>query len=202
MSLNSYNGNGHGHEASVSEEFDPHEFDGEESENDEENEVDENQEENAKSDGDNPEYTRAVRTACNILSYCDNTERRLRDKLSNKGYSHGAADFAVEYVKAKGWLDETRMAEAAVHSLTQSRLYGKRRVLLELRKRGFTSEVIDEIDFSELDFAEICARLLDKQHGGDDDKTRAALMRYGHTLGDINRAIREKEENDANEDED
>lgn len=42
-----------------------------------------------------------ISSAMNILVYANNTEKRLREKLSRKGYCSDDIDTALEYVKGK-----------------------------------------------------------------------------------------------------
>lgn len=105
------------------------------------------------------ECVRARKTAVNILSYSDNTELRLREKLAAKGFSREAADDAVRYVISRGWLDEQKQVESALRYLAEVKLFGRRRILQELRKRGFRRTVIDSCDFNSCDFAGNCRRL-------------------------------------------
>jgi len=136
------------------------------------------------------ELERAVKSACNILGYADNSERRLLGKLLAKGYSRDAAEYALAYVIERGWLDEDKQTENLIHTLANSRLFGKRRIILELKKREFSREAIENADFSGIDFTEVCTRLYKKLGKGDGDKIKAALMRYGHSSSDISHVIR------------
>ncbi|MHB1153843.1 MAG: regulatory protein RecX [Eubacteriales bacterium] len=143
----------------------------------------------------NEECTRARKTAVNILSYSDNTELRLREKLAAKGFSREAADDAVEYVISRGWLDEQKQAESALRYLAEVKLFGRRRILQELRKRGFRRTVIDSCDFDSCDFVGNCRRLWEKRGNTDDERTVAYLFRAGYSGDDIRAARRMSEDN-------
>ena len=134
------------------------------------------------------ENERALKSAMNILAYADNTERRLRRKLAEKGFTPEAIEYAASYVIEKGYLDEYRMIDSAVRSLVKFKMYGKARVIAELHQKGFKREVIDSFDFGEIDFYDACRRMLEKRGGVSDEKTRAYLMRHGHSSSDIKRA--------------
>ncbi len=146
------------------------------------------------------EADRAITAACNILAYADNTERRLRRKLRDRGYSPEAIDAAVDYVTEKGFLDESRMLESTVHSLVRYRHYGLSRILRELAVRGFDRDIADEFDFSQIDFLTVCRELFYKHGGIPDDKTRAFLLRHGHRASDIRTVFSEAGENSGDED--
>lgn len=137
-------------------------------------------------------YQKAARSALNILDYADNTERKLREKLARKGYSRDETDYAVEYAKKSGYLNEKRHLENAVYTIANHKLYGKRRIRAELYQKGFRIEDIDNIDFSEIDFASNCAERIKKTVNRYDDKNKlqAALLRYGFSYEDIKSAYR------------
>lgn len=141
------------------------------------------------------ECVRARKTAVNILSYSDNTELRLREKLAAKGFSREAADDAVRYVISRGWLDEQKQVESALRYLAEVKLFGRRRILQELRKRGFRRTVIDSCDFNSCDFAGNCRRLWEKRGNTDDERTVAYLIRAGYSGDDIRAARRMSEDN-------
>ena len=141
------------------------------------------------------ECIRARKTALNILSYSDNTEIRLREKLASKGFSHKSADNAVEYVVSRGWLDEQKQAESALRYLAEVKLFGRRRIMQELRKRGFRRDVIEACDFNIFDFPANCRLLWEKRGNTDDERTVAYLIRAGFSGDDI-RAARRMPERD------
>jgi SOS response regulatory protein OraA/RecX len=141
------------------------------------------------------ECGRARKSAVNILSYADNTESKLREKLAAKGYSREASDDAVEYVIGRGWLNERRQAETALRYLAEVKLYGRRRILQELRKRGFRREINHGCDFDGCDFASNCLRLWEKRGKTEDERTIAFLIRAGFCGDDIRAARRMNEHN-------
>ena len=52
------------------------------------------------------ESLEAKKKAMSLLKYMDRTEWQLRDKLSLKGFSEGAIEEAIEYVKSFHYLDD------------------------------------------------------------------------------------------------
>ena len=144
-------------------------------------------------------FGKALKTAFNILGYKDNTRKELCSKLTERGYSPETADAVCDYMAEKGYLNERRMLIRKVKYMAESRLYGKRRILFELSHKSFDPETLSGLDFecdeelSEIDFVQICLRLLIKKGGQRDQKTYAALMRCGHTPSDIKAAYKEIE---------
>ena len=137
---------------------------------------------------DDPEeaYRKALKTAMNIVGYKDNTEFTLREKLSERGYSGETVDAVAEFMKSKGYVDDSRMLVRTARSLALGKLYGKARIKNELAMKHFDREVLAALDWgceelADIDFTEICGKLLEKRGGVRDEKTYAFLRRYGHT---------------------
>lgn len=156
---------------------------------------------------DDPEkaYAKALKTAFNILSYRDNTEKQLRDKLTGRGYSENTVDDVIEKVKQMGYLNEERMMYGMVRSFAVYKHYGKARIKRELSLKDFARDVTDSLDFDsdelcDIDFGEICYELLKKRGGVNDEKTYAFLIRHGHSSSDIRAAYKRLKEESEKED--
>ena len=138
-------------------------------------------------------YRNALKTAMNIVGYKDNTERTLSQKLSERGYKRETVDAVVEFMKSKGYVNDGRMLIRTARSLALTKLYGKSRIRKELALKRFSSECLYSLDWdneelSDIDFVEICLKLIKKRRGASDEKTYAYLKRYGHSSSDIRRA--------------
>ena len=145
---------------------------------------------------------KAAQSALNILGYADNTEKKLREKLGRKGFTEEEKDFAVEYAKKMGYLNEKRHLEMAVYSLANTKLYGKKRIIQDLYVKGFKRSDIAEADFSEIDFPRNCCKRIKqtKKNYSDVNKLYIALLRYGFSGDEIKQAFKiyktESEENE------
>ncbi len=138
-------------------------------------------------------YAAALKTAMNIVAYKDNTLSQLREKLSDRGYSSETVDGVCSYMVGKGFINDGRMIYRFARNLAVNKLYGKKRIMAEISRKNFSSDAVENFSFDneeleEVDFSVICLRLLKKRGGEKDDKTFAALMRYGHSVSDIKRA--------------
>lgn len=138
-------------------------------------------------------YGAALKTAFNILGYKDNTVYQLKEKLMERGYSPETVDSVCDYMISKGYLNDIRMIQRSARSLALSKLYGKRRIMRELSLKHFSNEAYQTLNFDgdelcDIDFAEVCLKLLKKKGGARDEKTYAFLMRYGHSSSDIKKA--------------
>lgn len=151
-------------------------------------------------------YRKALKTAYNIVGFKDNTVSEMKDKLTSRGYGEETVRAVLEHLISKGYLDDERMLLRAVRQMAEGKLYGKARIRQELRKKSYDPSLLASLDFgreelSEIDFAEICYRLLCKRGGEKDQKTFAFLVRYGHNSTDIRAAYRRYQNEFQNEDE-
>ena len=137
------------------------------------------------------EHKKAVRSALNILGYADNTEKKLREKLTHKGYDPDSVEFAIDYVKNMGALNDSRFIEIEVRRLAERKLYGIRRITQELSVKGFSRADIASVDLSEIDFPALCAKRIAQISSRYPDRRKlyAALQRYGYTSSDIRLAF-------------
>ena len=135
---------------------------------------------------------KAAKSAVSILSYAPNTEKRLREKLYRKGFSEEDIEFAVDYVKVKGYLNDQRQIAYSVDSLATRKLYGVRRIREELYKSGYSRELIDEVDFSEYDFTQLCEQYAAKRPNDTPEKLAAALQRHGFSKNEIMTVIKKR----------
>ena len=146
------------------------------------------------------QYIKAVKSAVNILNYADKTEKKLKQRLIEKGYNDEQTDYAVHYVKEIGLLNDTRLIGYLSERLANVKLYGKRRIAAALYEKGFEKEDIYGIDYSEIDFISNCAERIRRTGSKYKDKNRltAALVRYGFSYNEINEAfcLLEEEETD------
>ena len=132
-------------------------------------------------------YKKCTRSALNIIDYADKTEKKLRERLRSKGYEADAIDFAVEYSKKAGYLNEERFMQRAAESIACTKLYGKRRLIQELYQKGFKRETLEGLDLSEINFPENCAKRIKKtaKRYDTEEKLNVALLRYGYSRDDI-----------------
>lgn len=147
------------------------------------------------------ENERALGTALNILAYAECTESTLRKKLHDKGYTPESAQFAIDYVLKHRYLDEKRYLYRLVEYLSNTRLYGRRRIAMTLKEKGFSQKIVSlyfEDALSCVNERENCKKALCKIKKDSYKKTVDALLRRGFLYGDIKAALAEM----SNEEED
>ena len=142
---------------------------------------------------------RAVSAASAILIFSDNSEKKLREKLSKKGFEGDIADRAVEAMREAGLINDSRLIRANYEYLANKKLFGRGRLKAELAKKGFDYSLIDEAVAKyegDIDFKENCLKLVRRKGIGEkliDKETRknaaASLMRYGYGYNEIKYAL-------------
>ena len=128
----------------------------------------------------------ALARALKILSFGDNSERRLYSKLSQAKIPQKYARFAVEECVRLGYIDESRQLERAVLLLSEE-LLGPKRIAARLTARGYDIKKIKEamsmLSYSgKIDFQKNKQALIDKKLGreADIEEKRKLLYKYGY----------------------
>ena len=142
--------------------------------------------------------TLAINKGLDLLNFSICSKKGIKDKLVMKGFDKQTAEKASEYLDENGFINEKSQAESYVMDMAQKKLYGKNRIKIELLKKGYRQDIINEVlDNSELDFEEICRTRIETTMRKEDfsDKKSAsknvnALMRYGFTFSEIKSALR------------
>ena len=126
-----------------------------------------------------------VLRALRILSYADNSERSLTDKLRRAGFSADAAQNAAEEMVRLGYLNEERQLERLIAAEANGKLSGPRRVCAALAAKGYPAAKIRAVlrrltDSGEIDFSENFSRLLQKEHAETEEDIRKIRFRHGY----------------------
>ena len=115
------------------------------------------------------------------------TERKLRDKLKLREYTEEDIEEAIEYVKKFGYVNDSRVAQSMVDKLA-ARLWGRFKICYYLKGKGISEDVIESLDFSEVDFPYYCARLMKKYPADRRDAMLRAVKNAGYTSDDLRKA--------------
>ena len=133
------------------------------------------------------ESRRARKAALSLLSYADNSRRRLFEKLRRKGISAEIAERTVSDMIGEGLLSEERQLESAVLSLAEHRLFGPYRILADLSSKGYRGEDIRAaihaaMEKGDIDFNQNLARLFEKKLGENatEEEKRKLKFTYGY----------------------
>lgn len=146
------------------------------------------------------ELRRATRRAMYLINEREYSYIQLFEKLK-KNYPEDICYKVVNYMAAKGYVNDKRFAEALVYNYMECKLYGPRRVKQELYKRGIRGRTADEAIENKLcGLEDRLKSLIEKKYLGylqdpDDrksvEKVKNGLIRAGYDFYDINRAIKE-----------
>ena len=141
------------------------------------------------------EQQKARKKAMRLLEHMDRTERGLREKLLQGGFSQEAAEDAIAYVKSFGYINDRRYAENYISSRIS--LKSRQKILLELQQKGISRntalEAWEEIaEYEKPDERELIRREIKKKHAPDiiiEEKELRRLCGYlarrGFQTGDI-----------------
>ena len=130
--------------------------------------------------------------ALQILERMDRTEKELREKLLERGFSGKAAEDAVDYVKSFGYIDDARYA---LHYVSyQKQFKSIRRMQYELEKKGIRDELVEAAleDAASSGEKELIEKIIRKRIPDPDsadrktvEKCKSYLYRQGFRMADI-----------------
>lgn len=135
-----------------------------------------------------------------LLSYHDQSEREMINKLVQKGHKKEYSQSAAEMLKEYGYINDERYAEHLAEKLIRTKGMSVRGIKSELLSKGISREIADKIAEG-LDFDPILRiiELLNTKYArslSDDKgirKTVASLQRLGYNWSDIRSALRSVE---------
>ena len=140
--------------------------------------------------------TLAKKSAAKTLAYRSASKGELTKKLLQKGFSEEDSKEAVLWLEERGFVDDESYADALVEYYT-ARGYGERRINEELRRRGISREICEDVSSRLPDFTEEIKSLIEKKLRGDvltlDKKNKivAFLIRRGFGYSEIKTAFSE-----------
>ena len=139
----------------------------------------------------------AIRCGENLLAYGANSLQMLSKKIMRHGYTGEVALCAAEYLRDRGLINENEDMRREIEKCLR-KLWGERRIRSHLWDRGFDRQTLESVEdvLTEVDFSELCAKLIRKHYGGlpqsteETRKMTAGLYRYGYKPEEIRRAMR------------
>lgn len=143
---------------------------------------------------------RAIKRAMNLLQKKDYTEYKLRQKLSEGGYTEGCIDAALNYVKSYNYVDDERYARDYITYYMELR--SKNRIIQDLANKGISKEIYapileemyensdDDIEFRQA-VELLRKKRYDPENSDFNEKRRlmAFLARKGFTTSVIKKAL-------------
>lgn len=147
------------------------------------------------------EEKKARMKAMQLLERMDRTEKGLKEKLRQGGFSPEAAENAADYVKSFGYLDDARYARNYISGRMGTR--GRQRLLQELYQRGISRDTALEAyeeaaELQETDEREVLRQTIRRKYPEETSLSEKELrrlygflMRRGFSAGDILQAVGE-----------
>ena len=106
------------------------------------------------------EPDRATNAALNLLAHRGRSEKELRQRLQQKGFTQQALDEAIRRVVDWGYLDDERFAASWVEQRSSGKPRSRRALAYELCEKGVDRELItNAIDKADIDEAADAKRL-------------------------------------------
>lgn len=134
--------------------------------------------------------------AARLLSFCDRSEKEIREKILKKGYSEEECEDAVAFCREYGYVDDERFASHFVHDAINLKKLGKARIQMELKRKGIDDEIISaalsEIEDETLVLkGEMCRRFQNADFSDPKVKNKVFgyFARRGYKPRDILRAM-------------
>lgn len=87
----------------------------------------------------------ALKRALRFLAYCPRSEAEVRAKLSQVGFNEDVVAATLERLRSLKFLDDERFARDWARSKVEDRGYGPLRIKRELKKRGISVAVVDQV---------------------------------------------------------
>ena len=145
----------------------------------------------------------ATRKAMRLLEHMDRTEKGLRDKLRQSGFSPDAVDAALAYVQSYGYIDDSRYARTYVAYRMDSK--SRQKIIQELIGKGVDKETAvaaweEEAALNSPDERTLLIRTVEKKYAPgtelDEKEMRRLygyLVRRGFQFSDISSVLEEME---------
>lgn len=132
-------------------------------------------------------YIRAI----DLISRRLRSEKEIRDYARRKSWTADNTERVIERLKARGYLNDKVFAESFVRARQNAGKYSRRRIELDLRRKGIADSIVKEVLHDEVSDTDALRKLITKRVKRYDDPTKlkAYLLRAGFNYDDINREI-------------
>ena len=147
----------------------------------------------------------AVYKAADLLAAGDYSVARLQKKLTEKGIDKETAEKAAQYMEDRGYIREAEQAADLARYLAETKMRGKKRIYAELIQKGYGKFAVKHAieSISDEEFNDILTQHIKTKYKTsaadrkETEKRVAALMRQGFSAGDIVKALKEIDADNA-----
>lgn len=146
------------------------------------------------------EENKALNYALRLLTYRQRSEKEVYDALRRKGYMDQHIENVISNCKDKNYLNDKDFAKAFINDKTNLNKYGPIRIKHELKLKGVSRNIIDEVmDYSRDEEYELAMEVANKKinsYKKDSQKDAyrkmsAFLQRRGFSYDVISKVVRE-----------
>ena len=152
----------------------------------------------------NSDFGKNYVRALDLISRRPRSEKEIRDYGFRKKWLRENCEKVINRLREHGYLDDEKFAKSFVSARASLRNFSRRKMELELTKRGVSREIRDKVlaENSDFDEQQSLEKLVAKKwnHYEDDQRLIAYLARQGFDYDKIKQVIRdfkEDKENDA-----
>ena len=126
---------------------------------------------------------RATVKALNILSYGDNSERKLKQKLLIAGFSADVADEVLRDMVSRGYINAQRQIRKLILNEVNLHFFGPMKIIPKLVAKGYSksdvARVMEELqDEGEIDFESAKRHLLETKLAPNADEAEKKKLLY------------------------
>ena len=134
----------------------------------------------------------ALSTSYYYLAKRDYTKKEIYNKLLQKYWEKIPVLKVISKLEEAGYINDKEFAISYI----KNRKCGRKKIEYELKIKGITSEILEEIleFYEEDDELEELSKAWEKLGNKDEQKKIASLMRKGFSYGDIKKVIAKKRE--------
>ena len=141
-------------------------------------------------------YEKVKEKALRLLEFRSHSEFELTQKLRHQGAKDEYIEATLDFCRRYGFVNDKAYAQRKAADLINLKKYGLRRVKSELKTKGISNIIIDEvmIEFDTDEECDVLVGLVEKKLRGDfSDKNSERCIRYfiyrGYDIYDIRKAI-------------
>lgn len=115
---------------------------------------------------ENVVFAKARDTAVKYLSFKARTEKEIVLKLREKEFSDDVIERVCELLKKYDYIDDYKYAGSFLRDKFNLKGFGANRIKFELKQRGVSSEIIEQVFLeNEIDEAQKAAELIERKYG-------------------------------------
>lgn len=141
-------------------------------------------------------YEKVKEKALRLLEFRSHSEFELTQKLRHQGAKDEHIEDTLDFCRRYGFVNDKAYAQRKAADLINLKKYGLRRVKSELKAKGISNIIIDEvmIEFDTDEECDVLVGLVEKKLRGDfADKNSERCIRYfiyrGYDIYDIRNAM-------------